>query len=197
MTQSAPWRKLLCDSRFFMLLLTFDRDLAKQVRAKGCPHCGARLHFGRYERKPRGIPQGLPPEYDRRESLCCSADGCRKRVLPPSLRFFGRRVYVGPVFVLACVMIHGITEKRAAMLHELVGVTIRTLARWRAWWRKAFPHTTFWRAARARFAPPVDESLLPASMLERFCQPAASEHLLAVLRFLGPLTAGSNCPMDL
>ena len=197
MTQSARWRNLLRDSNFFLLLLAFDRDLALQVRAKGCPHCEARLHFGRYERKPRGIPQGLPPEYDRRESLCCSAVGCRKRVLPPSLRFFGRRVYVGPVFVLACAMIDGITEKRAAMLYELVGVTIRTLARWRAWWRKAFPHTTFWRAARARFASPVEELLLPASLLERFPQPAASEHLLAVLRFLGPLTAGSNCPMGL
>ncbi len=197
MTQSAAWRNLLRDSTFFLFLLAVDRDLAKQVRAKGCPHCGSALHFGRYARKPRGIPQGLPPEYDLRESLCCSADGCRKRVRPPSLRFFGRRVYVGPVFVLACVMIHGITEKRAAMLRELVGVTIRTLARWRTWWRKAFPNTTFWRAARARFAPPVDESLLPASLLERFCQPAASDHLLTVLRFLGPLTAGSNCPMDL
>ncbi|MAF17779.1 MAG: hypothetical protein CMG93_17740 [Marinomonas sp.] len=196
-TQSASWRNLLRDSSFFLLLLTFDRDLANQVRAKGCPHCGARLHFGRYERKPRGTPLGLPPEYDLRESLCCSADGCRKRVLPPSLRFFGRRVYVAPVFVLACVMIGGITEKRAAMLYELVGVTIRTLARWRAWWRKAFPPSTFWRAARARFALPVKESLLPASLLERFCQPAASDHLLAVLRFLRPLTAGSNCPMDL
>jgi hypothetical protein len=93
-------------------------------------------------------------------------------------------------------MVHGITEKRAAMLHELVGVTVRTLARWRTWWRKAFPHTSFWQEARARFAPPVDESLLPASLLERFSQATASNRLLAVLRFLRPLTAGSNLPMD-
>ena len=112
------------------------------------------------------------------------------------MRFFGRRVYVGPVFVLACVMVHGITEKRAAVLHELVGLTIRTLARWRTWWRKTFPQTTFWRGAGARFAPPVDESLLPASLLERFSQATAADRLLAVLRFLGPLTAGSHLPMD-
>ena len=93
-----------------LLLLSFDRDLAQEVRAGGCRHCGSALHAGRYWRKPQGTPAGLPPEYDRRESLCCSAEGCRKRVLPPSLRFFGRRVYLGPAFVLACAMIHGVTD---------------------------------------------------------------------------------------
>jgi hypothetical protein len=117
-------------------------------------------------------------------------------VRPPSLRFFGRRVYVGPVFVLSCAMIHGITEKRAAVLRELVGVSIRTLRRWRAWWRKAFPSSGFWRAMRSRFAPPVEDSSLPGSLLERFNQPEESECLLAGLRFLAPLTAGANCSMD-
>ena len=165
-----------------LLLLRFDRELADQVRARRCPHCASALHSARYERKPRGLPDGLPQEYDRRESLCCSADGCRRRVRPPSLRFFGRRVYVGPVFVLACAMIHGITEKRAAVLRDLVGVSIRTLRRWRAWWRKAFPHSAFWQAMRARFTPPVDESLLPGSRLERFGRPAESGRLLAALK---------------
>jgi len=142
------------------------------------------------------LPAGLPPEYDLRESLCCCADGCRRRVRPPSLRFFGRRVYVGPVFVLSCAMIHGITEKRAAVLREMVGVSIRTLRRWRAWWRKAFPSSGFWQAMRSRFAPPVDEALLPGSLLERFVQPEESERLLAVLRLLVPLSAGANCSMD-
>ena len=191
------WHNLLRDSRFFFLLLAFDQDLAEEVRAKACPHCRSTLHYGRYERKPRGVPPGLPQEYDRRESLCCSADGCRKRVLPPSLRFFGRRLYTGPVFVLACAMIHGITEKRAAVLRDLVGVSIRTLARWRDWWRKAFPQSSFWQAMRARFVPPVEESLLPASLLERFRWPTESDRLLAALKFLVPLTVGSNCPMDL
>ena len=190
-------QNLLRDSRFFLLLLTFDRDLAEKARSARCPHCTSALHYGRYERKPRGVPDGLPQEYDWRESLCCSADGCRKRVTPPSLRFFGRRLYTGPVFLLVCAMIHGITEKRAAVLRELVGVRIRTLVRWRAWWRKAFPYSSFWQAMRARFTPSVEESLLPASLLERFHPPAESEGLLAALRFFLPLTGGSNCPMDL
>jgi hypothetical protein len=117
-------------------------------------------------------------------------------VLPPSLRFFGRRVYLGPVFVLACVMVHGITEKRAAMLRDLVGVSIRTLARWRRWWRMSFPQTVFWQSSRARFTPPPKESGLPASLLERFSPSDESERLLAMLRFLSPMTAGTNSSMD-
>jgi hypothetical protein len=190
------WQNLLRESSFFLLLLGYDRDLAEQTRSKGCPHCGSRLHFGRYWRKPRGEPGGLPPEYDRRESLCCSAEGCRKRVLPPSLRFFGRRVYLGPVFVLISAMIHGITEKRAAALWNLVGVSKRTLERWRRWWREKLPQSGFWRAVRGRLASPLEPSSLPASLLQRFGDPGSCDCAVAALRFLAPLTSGSNCPMD-
>jgi len=190
------WQKMLRESSFFLLLLRCDRDMAEEVRARGCPHCGSALHYGRYERKPRGGPAGLPPEYERRESLCCSAQGCRKRVRPPSLRFFGRRVYLGPVFVLVSAMIHGITEKRAAALGGLVGVSRRTLERWRSWWRSTLPRSGFWRAARARFASPVAPSSLPASLLDRFGQPGDSQCALGALRFLAPLTGGSGCQME-
>lgn len=190
------WQKLLRESSFFLLLLNFDQDLAQEVRARRCPRCGSALHFGRYDRKPRGSPPGLPAEYDRRESLCCSAEGCRKRVLPPSLRFFGRRVYLGPVFVLASAMIHGITEKRAAALRDLVGVSKRTLERWRIWWRDVLPQSGFWRAARGRFGSPVAPSYLPGSLLECFGQPGGGDCAIAALKFLAPLTAGSGCPME-
>ena len=192
MSHSVSWRNLLNDVDFFLMLLRFDQDRSEEVRAAGCPYCGSKLHYARYTRKPRGAPAGLPAAYDRRESLCCCADGCRRRVLPPSLRFFGRRVYLGPVFVLVSAMISGITEKRAAELYELVGVTIRTLARWREWWRKTFPRTVFWQGSRARFMPPADEWLLPASLLECFRQPTESGLLLAVLKFLAPLRIEPN-----
>ena len=195
MSQTVSWRNLLNDPDFFLMLLRFDQDRSEEVRAARCPYCGSKLHFARYPRKPRGGPADLPAAYDRRESLCCSADGCRRRVLPPSLRFFGRRVYLGPVFVLVSAMISGITEKRAAELYELVGVTIRTLARWRKWWRKTFPRTVFWQGSRARFMPPPDEWSLPSSLLECFRQPSGSELVVAVLRFLAPLQIGSNSLM--
>jgi hypothetical protein len=189
-SQSVSWRNLLNNVHFFLMLLRLDQDRSKEIRAEGCPYCGSTLHYARYERKPRGGPAGLPAAYDRRDSLCCSADGCRRRVLPPSLRFFGRRVYLGAVFVLVSAIIHGITEKRAAELYAMVGVTIRTLARWRKWWREVFPNSVFWHGGRARFMPPPDESLLPASLLECFHQPRKSELLLAVLKFLAPLGSG-------
>ena len=139
-------------------------------------------------RKPRGGPPGLPQDYDLRESLCCSAEGCRKRVLPPSLRFFGRRVYLGPVFVVVSAMIGGISERRAAALRNLVGVSTRALARWRTWWRRDFPQSEAWRSRRARFVPPVDSSSLPGSLLERFGGAEEQECAMAALRFLIPAT---------
>jgi hypothetical protein len=40
-------------------------------------------------------------------SLCCSRDGCRRRMTPPSVRFLGRRVYLGAVLVLVSAMQQG------------------------------------------------------------------------------------------
>ena len=190
------WRKLLRESSFFMVLLRYDRDLAVQARTGRCPHCGAAVHFARYRRKPRGAPTEMPPDYELRDSLCCSRNGCRKRLLPPSLRFFARRVYLGPVFVLVSAMVHGITEKRAAALQELVGVSRRTLERWRKWWREMFPHGEFWRTARGRFALAPAPSCLPASLVERFGELGSGECAFAALKFLLPLTGRSRSPME-
>jgi hypothetical protein len=190
------WQKLLAESSFFTLLLSYDRELANKVRAGRCPHCGAALHFARYRRKPRGAPVGLPPDFELRDSLCCSREGCRKRLLPPSLRFFARRVYAGPVFVLVSTMVHGITEKRAAALGELVGVSRRTLERWRKWWHELFPQSEFWRVARGRFALAPIPSCLPASLVECFGEPGSGNCALAALKFLAPLTGGSRCLME-
>jgi hypothetical protein len=110
-------------------------------------------------------------------------------VTPPSLRFLGRRVYVAAVVLLVSAMTGGVTAKRAAAMHQLVGVSLRTLNRWRAWWLRAMPRTAFWREARARFASLVDEGGLPASLLERFAGSDA-ERVVACLRFLAPLTSG-------
>jgi len=162
------WHKILQDSSFFLTLLSFDRDLAEQYRSAGCPVCGGALHSARYRRQPRGGPAGLPPDYELRESFCCSVEGCRRRLTPPSVRFLGRRVYFGVVVIVVSAKLHGITEKRAAAMRELVGVSRRTLHRWRQWWRESFVRTDFWRATRARFVPPVDSSELPASLVERF-----------------------------
>lgn len=187
---------LLADTRFHELPLTIDRDLADTCRAEGCVECGGRLHSAQYPRKPRGRPRSLGsrlgPEHDRRFSFCCAVDGCRGRETPASLRFLGRRVYVGTIVVLIAILRHGVTDARMERISEVVSVDRRTAERWRSWWRRVFTATPFWRSARARFMPPVDHDSLPGSLIERFVGDGA-EQLVALLRFLGPVTGGAGC----
>lgn len=103
------------------------------------------------------------------------------------MRYLGRRVYLGAVVVLVTAMIGGITATRVARLREWFGVTVRTLKRWRAWWRETFVASAFWRGAQGRFMPPVAIERLPASLLERFAGDERTR-LLHVLVFLTPLT---------
>ena len=77
---------LLQDSRLYQFLFTIDREFAERARADGC-HCSGRVHRADYERKPRGGPSALGPEYHKRFSFCCkegnvvsfitSSAGCR------------------------------------------------------------------------------------------------------------------------
>jgi len=75
-------------------------------------------------------------------------------------------------------------------LKELVGVDRRSLERWRRWWREIFMATPFWQNVRAAFMPLVDEKRIPAALLERFFASSAAERMIALLRFLGPITGG-------
>jgi hypothetical protein len=179
---------LLGDTRLYALLERIDEDLAAQARAKGC-RCGGRLDRACYPRKPRG--PGLPESYARRRSFCCAQAQCRRRTTPVSVRFLGRRVYAGAVVVLVCALRDGPSALRAAYLRQWVGVDRRTLARWRRWWREEFPRSVLWRGARGSFVPPVAETQLPHALLERFVGAQLRERLIALLRFLGPLSSAS------
>ena len=180
---------LLADTRFHNLLLACDRDLAEDCRADGCESCSGPLHVANYNRKPRGRPCRLEPEHDLRFSFCCAVDGCRGRETPASLRFLGRRVYVAAIVVLIAMLQHGATASRLDRLSEVVRVDRRTVARWRTWWRDTFTASPFWQIARARFMPLVDQARLPAALLERFAGDDA-DRLVALLRFLAPITGG-------
>jgi hypothetical protein len=185
------WHALLRDSRFFETLLRFDEDLAEQARVAGCRRCGGVLHRAHYPRKPRGGPGELEPPQERRLSFCCAREGCRRRTTPPSLRFLGRRVYFGAVFVLVTTLCQGISPRRVAQLREEIGIGRRTLGRWRGWWQEVFAQSRFWKTARGRFVSPVELPALPASLLERFGGADASERLRAALAFLAPLSTTS------
>jgi len=179
---------LFTNARFLGFLLDADRDLAADARENGCP-CGGVLHQANYSRKPRGGPNEAGPEHEQRFSFCCAEDGCRCRMTPQSLRFLGRRVYFAVVVVLVSAMRHGATPKRMRQLRELVGVNRRTVERWRLWWRTSFVDSPFWRTAAAAFVPPVSVMMLPATLLARF-RGDEEVRLVALLRFLGPITGG-------
>jgi hypothetical protein len=181
---------LLADGRLYELLQQFDQDLAAEQRAAGCPRCGGVLHSACYPRKPRGYVGRLSPEYGRRLSFCCAREDCRKRATPPSLRFLGRKVYLGAVVVLISALRCGPTPARLRYLEQRVGVSRRTLMRWRRWWCEQLIGTPFWRAASGALMPPVEHAQLPASLLERFAG-AARDRLTSLLRFIAPITTAS------
>lgn len=176
---------LLQDSRFFRLLLQIDIELAAQSRAGGC-RCGGVLHCANYPRKPRACLNEIRTDFESRFSFCCNQ--CRKRTTSMSVRFLGRRVYLGLAVVL---MSAGRVEATSAVatLGETLDVPARTIQRWRSWWTEQFPLTQFWQATCARFMPPVALNQLPASLVARFTG-AAAEPLMRLLVFLSPLTVG-------
>ena len=88
--------------KIFQELLAIDEASCDRVAAAGCSFCGGPLHRSDYPRKPRGGLLALGGEaFTRRLSLCCGWEGCRRRATPPSVRFLGRRVYLGAAVIVA------------------------------------------------------------------------------------------------
>lgn len=181
------YQTLLTDSSLYTFLLKLDVDLAAECRKAGCS-CGGRLHSAIYPRKPRGNPPDVEEDYSWRYSFCCAQEGCRQRCTPASFRFLGRKIYVAAVVVLISALRHGTTPKRMAKLRALVGVSRRTVERWREWWRNGFVRTRFWKAARGRLRKPIDKNALPLSLLEAFPSIEEKTRLIDLLRFILPLT---------
>ena len=173
----------------YRLLEHVDSELAQRVQGHGCQFClEGTLHRADYERKPRGGPA----HWDERHSFCCDQDDCRRRHTPPSVRFLGRKVYVGFVIVLRTAMGHGLSAWRIKQLGlVLPGIERRMLERWRRWWRENFVASPFWKAARARFMPPLSEEQLPLGLCERFGIESA-DRVVELLRFLAPITVVSK-----
>jgi hypothetical protein len=181
-------RELLNSGSFWSFLLSIDKDLAECTRQKACS-CGGRLHCANYPRSPRGGPDGLPEEYKYRFSFCCDRDGCRKRMTPPSVRFLGRKVYLGAVVILISAMRQGPTPRRVRELSRLFDVDGTTIARWQAFWRDHVSRTPFWKVARGRLVPVVEIVDLPRSLLEAFLRTDNPHQGWArLLQFLSPIT---------
>jgi hypothetical protein len=167
-----------------LLLPRIDDDLADRVQAAGCSFCGGRLDAADYPRKPRGDELG--DDYVRRRSFCCAAEGCRRRRTPPSVRFLGRKVYLGAVVVLATALQQGPSRKSVAKLSTVLRINRRTLARWRRWWTTTFTASRFWTSLRGR-VPAVDEMSLPSSLLS-YLTSAEELAMVTLLRLLTPIS---------
>ena len=194
-------QSILQSADFFAFLLQIDRDLAAESKIQGCRCCQGPLHQALYPRKPRGAQCTLGAEYRQRFSFCCAH--CRRRTTPVSVRFLGRRVYLGIVVTLVSALIAGLSSPRIATLIESLCVPLLTLRRWRQWakrreggWRlNDFVQTPLWRTKRALFLPPVDEGRLPACLLPCFSADDEAGQWVRLLRFLSPLTsATANTP---
>lgn len=182
--------RFLSHPSFLLLLLSIDRDLAEKVRSEGCP-CGGRLHRANFPRKPRGGPPSPDPRVSLRLSFSCEKDGCRCRSTPPSVRFLGRKVYLGVVVVLITAMRQGPTPQGYAELRERFGVDRRTIARWQRWWQESFAVSKFWKAARARCASLEEPVEFPRTLVLLF-EAGSAEQAAALLRFLSPIGASSR-----
>lgn len=181
--------KLINGVAFYQVLERIDAERAEATRQAGCQRCAGALHKAYYPRKPRGGPRDLPASYHKRASYCCGVEGCRTRATPPSVRFLGRRVYLGAVVVLASALQHGVSAFRLRQLKELFGASYETLSRWRTWWLEAFPVSRFWQSLRGRFVPAVDETVLPRSLVERFeSSPVEGGALAGLLGVLQPIS---------
>jgi len=180
---------MLGSASFLIRVAALDADVATGVKQAGCPLCGGRLDRADYPRKARGIPLGGDPELvASRTSFCCAEPECRKRMTPPSLRFFDRRVYLSLFVTLAAVLVNGVTPARVREVAKSLDVDRRTLERWRAWWTKQVPGSRVWQALRGYFAEPIDPGRLPASLLERYSGASEDDRLLRLLDALRDLS---------
>lgn len=105
-----------------------------------------------------------------------------------SVRFLGRKVYVGAVAVLAAALVRGPTKTSVTKLSTLLGITRRTLARWCRWWSTTFAASRFWESLGGRFVPAVEVTTLPASVLSRITATDDVPVVVALLRVLTPIS---------
>ena len=178
------WHDFVLDAQFLIVLIETDKQIAERIRKQGCPFCeNGQLHRSDYPRKPRGIIGDAESGFDRRISFCCNSEGCRKRCTPPSVRFLGRKVYVGFIVIVAMI-------EKSARVEPRPEVPKRTLHRWETWWQQILVASDFWEEKRGNFAAPIDETQLPLSLLSLFAAPG-HEALMRCLEFLCPVTTAT------
>lgn len=175
---------LLGDVEFHEQLWQFDFQEAERVRLRGCPRigCSGRLNWANFPRKVRGLVGG-GRWFEQRFGLCCGR--CRRRVLPPTVRFFGRSSYALVAVLVATV---------AAVLETVaggatwVGAVWRTVARWVHWIQQGLTQHPQWQARRGQLPAEVSTTRMPLSLIEVFGPKASPSAWVRALRWMAPIT---------
>jgi len=179
----------LWNAKFHLFLNKIDEDLAQQTQQRGCVECGHKLHQANYPRSPVGVPPQFRNHYEERLSFCC--ESCRKRVTSPSVRFFGRRWYPAPIFILISALMRSVSDYYLAQLKRHFGLVVSetTWKRWRRWWRESFIATRFWQQAKSIIPQQALEMnrSFPRALLDSF-RGTFEEKMCLLLKFLSPLT---------
>jgi hypothetical protein len=155
--------------KLYQLLFFIDTDLTEQKRGNSCPFCGAPLHTSNYLRKPRGGPGNIPEVFSIRHSLCCSAENCRRRVLPPSVRFWNRKVYWGIVILVTVVLQQQRTQGySASKIIRIIGISRHTLKRWIHYFTKIFPASDRWKQIGGLLGAVLNTGSIPSTLILLF-----------------------------
>lgn len=105
--------------------------------------------------------------------------------MPPSVRFWGRRVYWAPVLLLVTALRQG--KKPSVTLQRLkafCGVWRSTVKRWQNYFRNIFAKSINYRRLSGYFMPPIDTGQLPKTLLQRFYRGDAQAALVTCLHTL-------------
>jgi len=179
--------KLLDDVSLFRVLHQIDQDLARECRQAGCPFCHSPLHNAPYTRKPRGGPASIPDECCVRLSLCCSRENCRRRVLPPSCLFLGRKVYWRAVIVIIVTLRQRNPRSYSInMLARTYNISRDTVVRWIHYFCEAFPQSHEWQRLRGLVSARLSNNDLPQGLVDYFLSThtTSADGLIAYLQFL-------------
>jgi hypothetical protein len=183
--------EIVLGREFFEGLVAIDEAIVAQAAKQPCRFCGGPLHRSDYARKPRGgLIAAVGEDLAQRFSLCCGWEGCRRRAMPPSVRFLGRRVYLGAAMIMASVI--ALSVATAAAIRRATGIAARTTRRWLGWWRGPFTTTSVYVALCARLVAAPSRTTLPKSLLVALSGDAR-DGVSKLLLWLMPITASEGC----
>ncbi len=179
-------QRLLGCVEFHAELVRVDLEIARRFQVQGCPYlgCGGRLHRADFPRKVRGLAADDSPLFVSRIGLCCG--WCRRRVLPPTVRFFGRSSYafVAALLAVATSLASGITAGAG-----LVGAAWATVARWIRFLHGELAMRGEWQTARGRLPAEIPVERLPLSLVEVFGSVEVDDAWLSALWWLSTITS--------